>query len=154
MELSIGEMLVVFLVILVLFGPDKIPSIARELGQGVRKMKSAVDDIKTEIMKESDNPISDIKKEIDDIKNTVSDINPMNDIQRHIESMKDSINPMEQNIYEDLNETVTDLEPKTESNIDSDPQVSEKIVDNQNKEQLIGNLDDKLNDEYSGAVSR
>ena len=65
MELSIGEMLVVALVIVVLFGPDKIPSIARELGQGVRKMKGAMEDIKTEIMKEADNPISDIKKEID-----------------------------------------------------------------------------------------
>lgn len=64
MELSIGEMLVVALVIVVLFGPDKIPSIARELGQGVRKMKGAMEDIKTEIMKEADNPISDIKKRL------------------------------------------------------------------------------------------
>lgn len=36
MELSIGEMLLVALVIIVLFGPDKLPSIARDLGQGVK----------------------------------------------------------------------------------------------------------------------
>ena len=96
MELSIGEMLVVALVIVVLFGPDKIPSIARELGQGVRKMKGAMEDIKTEIMKEADNPISDIKKEIDKVKQTVTDINPLNDVQKQIEDMKNSVNPMDQ----------------------------------------------------------
>ena len=40
-ELGIGEMLVIAIVIVVLFGPDKLPSIARDLGQGVRKMKGA-----------------------------------------------------------------------------------------------------------------
>jgi len=66
-ELGIGEMLVIAIVIVVLFGPDKLPSIARDLGQGVRKMKGAVEDMKTEIMKEVDNPVSEIKKEIERI---------------------------------------------------------------------------------------
>jgi sec-independent protein translocase protein TatB len=65
MELSIGEMLMIALAIVVLFGPDKLPEIARGLGEGVRKMRGAVDDIKTEIMKEADNPVSEIKKEIE-----------------------------------------------------------------------------------------
>ena len=34
MELSFGEMLMIALVIVVLFGPNKIPEIARGLGQG------------------------------------------------------------------------------------------------------------------------
>ena len=70
-ELGIGEMLVIAIVIVVLFGPDKLPSIARDLGQGVRKMKGAVEDMKTEIMKEVDNPVSEIKKEIEKVKTTV-----------------------------------------------------------------------------------
>ena len=65
MELSLGEMLLIALAIVVLFGPDKLPEIARGLGEGVRKMKGAVEDIKTEIMKEADNPVSEIKKEIE-----------------------------------------------------------------------------------------
>jgi Sec-independent protein translocase protein TatA len=48
--------------------PDKLPEIARGLGEGVRKMKGAVEDIKTEIMKEADNPVSEIKKEIEKVK--------------------------------------------------------------------------------------
>ena len=42
MELSIGEMLMVALAIIVLFGPNKLPQIARDLGQGVRKMRGAM----------------------------------------------------------------------------------------------------------------
>ena len=53
----------------VLFGPKKIPQIARELGQGIRKMRGAVEDIKQEIMKETeDNPVSEIQKEIEKVK--------------------------------------------------------------------------------------
>ncbi|MGL6038444.1 twin-arginine translocase TatA/TatE family subunit [Soonwooa sp.] len=84
MELSFGEMLMIALAIVVLFGPDKLPEIARGLGQGVRKMRGAVDDIKTEIMKEADNPVSEIKKEIDKVKQSVQDYNPMNDIKKSI----------------------------------------------------------------------
>ena len=54
---------------MIFFGPKKIPQIARELGQGLRKMRGAVDDIKQEIMKETeDNPVSEIKNEIDKVK--------------------------------------------------------------------------------------
>lgn len=73
MELSIGEMLLIALAIVVLFGPDKLPSIARELGQGVRKMRGAVEDIKTEILKETDNPVSEIKREIEKVKSSAFD---------------------------------------------------------------------------------
>ena len=80
MELSIGEMLVIALVIIVLFGPDKLPQIAREMGQGVRKMRGAVDDIKTEILKETDNPVSEIKKEIEKVKEAAKEYNPINSL--------------------------------------------------------------------------
>ena len=81
MELSIGEMLMIALAIVVLFGPDKLPEIARGLGEGVRKMRGAVDDIKTEIMKEADHPLSEIKKEIDNVKKSAQDYNPLADKQ-------------------------------------------------------------------------
>ena len=55
MELSIGEMLMIVLAIVVLFGPNKIPEIARGLGEGVRKMKGAMEDVKSEILKDTEN---------------------------------------------------------------------------------------------------
>jgi len=70
-DLSFGEIFVIFLVIVILFGPKKIPQIARELGQGLRKMRGAVDDIKQEIMKETDEPISEIRDEIEKAKKEI-----------------------------------------------------------------------------------
>ncbi|AZA57927.1 MULTISPECIES: Sec-independent protein translocase subunit TatA/TatB [Chryseobacterium] len=84
MELSIGEMALIAVAIVVLFGPDKLPQIARDLGAGVRKMRGAVEDIKTEIMKETDNPVSEIKREIEKVKDAAKDFNPMKDVQSDI----------------------------------------------------------------------
>jgi len=84
MELSIGEMALIAIAIVVLFGPDKLPQIARDLGSGVRKMRGAVEDIKTEIMKETDNPVSEIKREIEKVKDAAKDFNPMKDIEKDI----------------------------------------------------------------------
>ncbi|WKS95669.1 Sec-independent protein translocase subunit TatA/TatB [Riemerella columbina] len=91
-DFSFSEMLMIALVIVVLFGPKKIPQIARELGQGVRKMKSAMEDIKTEIMKETDNPVSEIKKEIEQVKQSVQEVNPMNDIKNELTKATKDIN--------------------------------------------------------------
>jgi len=84
MELSIGEMALIAVAIVVLFGPDKLPQIARDLGAGVRKMRGAVEDIKTEIMKETDNPVSEIKREIEKVKDAAKDFNPMKDIEKDV----------------------------------------------------------------------
>lgn len=82
MELSIGEMLLIAVAIVVLFGPDKLPQIARDLGAGVRKMRGAMDDVKSEILKETDNPVSEIKKEIERVKLAAQNYNPMSDLER------------------------------------------------------------------------
>ncbi len=77
-------MALIAVAIVVLFGPDKLPQIARDLGAGVRKMRGAVEDIKTEIMKETDNPVSEIKREIEKVKDAAKDFNPMKDVQNDI----------------------------------------------------------------------
>lgn len=82
MELSIGEMMLIAVAIVVLFGPDKLPKIARDLGQGVRKMRSAMEDVKSEILKETDNPVSEIKKEIERVKQAAQDYNPMSNLEK------------------------------------------------------------------------
>lgn len=72
-NLGFMEIFIIFIVVMILFGPKKIPQIARELGQGIRKFRSAAEDIKQEIMKETEeNPISEIQKEIENAKNSIS----------------------------------------------------------------------------------
>jgi sec-independent protein translocase protein TatA len=52
-----GELFVIILVILVLFGGKKIPEIAQGIGKGIREFKKAVNNVEDEF------------KEIKDIKN-------------------------------------------------------------------------------------
>lgn len=102
MELSIGEMLLIAVAIVVLFGPDKLPQIARDLGQGVRKMRGAMEEVKTEILKETDNPVSEIKREIDKVKQAAKDFDPMKGIDKDIlpDMEKPKTNPSEDSEYE------------------------------------------------------
>ena len=46
-----GELFFIILVVLMLFGSDKIPDIARALGKGMAQLKNATNEIKTEISK-------------------------------------------------------------------------------------------------------
>jgi sec-independent protein translocase protein TatA len=43
------ELLILFLVVLLLFGADRIPEVARGLGKSIRDFKRAAEDIETEI---------------------------------------------------------------------------------------------------------
>jgi sec-independent protein translocase protein TatA len=48
-DLGGGEMMVVLTAVLLLFGADKIPSIARSMGRGMREFKDATNEIKHEL---------------------------------------------------------------------------------------------------------
>ncbi|MCX2742122.1 Sec-independent protein translocase subunit TatA/TatB [Pontibacter anaerobius] len=48
-DLGGGEMMVIITAILLLFGADKIPSIARSFGRGMREFKDATNIIKHEL---------------------------------------------------------------------------------------------------------
>tara|TARA_B110000967_G_scaffold128018_1_gene130814 strand:+ start:11012 stop:11284 length:273 start_codon:yes stop_codon:yes gene_type:complete len=82
MFLFIGapEILIVLLLVVMLFGADKIPEIARGLGKGMRQMKNATNDIKREIQKSADkhdldlDVTKDIQKEIENVKENIDDL--------------------------------------------------------------------------------
>ena len=46
------ELIIIFVIILLLFGGSKIPELARGLGKGIREFKKAKDDIRDAIEKE------------------------------------------------------------------------------------------------------
>ncbi|MBB6613080.1 twin-arginine translocase TatA/TatE family subunit [Pontibacter sp. Tf4] len=48
-DLGGGEMMVIMMAVLLLFGADKIPGIARGLGRGIREFKDATNEIKHEL---------------------------------------------------------------------------------------------------------
>ncbi len=46
-----GELILIIFVVLMLFGSDKIPDIARTMGKAMAQLKNATNDIKSEIQK-------------------------------------------------------------------------------------------------------
>ena len=55
-SLGMGEMVVIFLVVLLLFGAKRIPEIGSSLGKGIREFKSSVKDIQSELSVPEDRP--------------------------------------------------------------------------------------------------
>ena len=73
------EIFVILLIVVMVFGADKITEIARGLGKGIRQVKDATNDIKKEINDSAkkqgvDTDLTkDIQKEIDAVKNNFED---------------------------------------------------------------------------------
>ena len=73
------EIFVILLLVVMLFGADKIPEIARGLGKGIRQVKDATNDIKKEINNSAKNQgidtdfVKDINKEVNEVKDNIDD---------------------------------------------------------------------------------
>lgn len=75
--ISGAELVFVFFVILLVFGADKVPDIARTLGKGMRQVRNATRDIKSEIEKSAEKQGLDtkqIKQDLKEVKDEVEDI--------------------------------------------------------------------------------
>ena len=90
--ISGAEIFFIIFIVLMVFGADKVPEIARGLGKGMRQIKDATNDIKSEITKsakkggvdlESPEKLTDnfkrnltnnISSEVKNVKDTVDDI--------------------------------------------------------------------------------
>jgi sec-independent protein translocase protein TatA len=68
---GMGELLVILVVVLLLFGSKKIPEIAQGLGKGIREFKKSVNDVKEQIAL-PDKDINDLKKSVNDIKDHIT----------------------------------------------------------------------------------
>jgi sec-independent protein translocase protein TatA len=89
-DISGGELMVILLVAFIVFGPSRIPEIARKIGRGMNEIRRASDEIKREITKETSkvesdldmegSPYKDIKKTADEIRKDFEDVaRPLND---------------------------------------------------------------------------
>ncbi|MDB2342050.1 twin-arginine translocase TatA/TatE family subunit [Flavobacteriaceae bacterium] len=80
--ISGAEIVFVFFIVLLVFGADKIPSIARTLAKGMTQVRQATNEIKSEIQKtvevDIENPTKsiskNIKEEVDKVKSDFNDL--------------------------------------------------------------------------------
>lgn len=65
LNISGGEILVILVVVYLVFGPKKIPELARMLGKGINQLRQATNEIKNEITKETSGIKKDLGVDID-----------------------------------------------------------------------------------------
>ncbi len=73
--ISGGEIFLILFVVVMIFGTDKLPEIARGMGKAMRQIKDATNDIKSEVQKsaekngiDTNDATSSITKQISDVK--------------------------------------------------------------------------------------
>jgi sec-independent protein translocase protein TatA len=99
-----GEIVFIILVILMLFGSDKIPEIALTLGKIMAQLKNATNDIKSEIQKGAeanglDTTINDFKSDFTNIGSSIT-----KDIQEAKTNMETQTNSTLEGVTKEVNE--------------------------------------------------
>ncbi|MFH0866671.1 MAG: twin-arginine translocase TatA/TatE family subunit [Bacteroidota bacterium] len=86
-DISGGELILVLLAVFLLFGPNKIPELAKGLAKGLSNLKKATGDIREEV----DKAIDPIKKELQGHADTLKESLGIDDKpQSHDKSMKNN----------------------------------------------------------------
>lgn len=76
--ISSTEIFVILLIVVLVFGADKIPEIARGLAKAMNTVRHATDDIKNEISKSVDehgisNEVHQIQEQIDEVRDQIEE---------------------------------------------------------------------------------
>ena len=90
--ISGAEIAFIAFILVMVFGADKIPEIARGLGKGMRQVRDATDDIKREITESGqildvrNNPVTkEIKGQIDSVTKGIKD--PIDSVKKDIDDL-------------------------------------------------------------------
>ena len=73
-QLGFQELLIIFVIALLVFGPKKLPELGKSLGKGLREFKKATDDLKSnwdDQVREVEQPIKETAR---DIENTATEV--------------------------------------------------------------------------------
>jgi sec-independent protein translocase protein TatA len=93
-----GELIFIIFIALMLFGSDKIPTIARAMGKGMAQLKNATNEIKSEIQKSAeanglDTSMKELTqtftKEVDSVKDSLD-----SNLSNPIDKMKDDLDEL------------------------------------------------------------
>ncbi len=101
LDISGGELLIIIIAIFVVFGPQKIPELARKVGKGLGEIKHATNKIKAEISEEVKDITDSVKEVSDTVKKTTDMRKNVKD--KYNEKVKETPQP-EVDPYEELEE--------------------------------------------------
>ncbi len=92
MLLFIGtpELIFIVFIALLIFGPEKIPEVAKNLGKGIRILRDTTKEVKNEILRES--VVKDLKKDLTEpVDKEMKQIRKIMDVSEEISDMTNKI---------------------------------------------------------------
>lgn len=81
-DVGLPELLVIIVIALIVFGPNKLPELAKALGKAMREFKKATEEVKESFEEET--------KDLGELKNTLPQNYPLADL---LEKVTDSVEP-------------------------------------------------------------
>ena len=125
-----GEFIFIMIVILMFFGSDKIPEIARTLGKGIAQLKNATNEIKSDIQKgmhenglDKNSLTSGITEEINKAKEGFTKMVNESNSEVALKSDLDQIRENFSKMNTDLNPEVREYNPEVEPKMEEAPQI-------------------------------
>lgn len=86
-SIGVPELIVIFIIALLVFGPKKLPEVGKSVGRAIREFKKASDELRSKVEEEIN--ASEIKSEINDVKSNLTEF-------------KDDLNQFQDNLKKDL----------------------------------------------------
>lgn len=120
-----GELIFIMFIVLMLFGSDKVPEIARTMGKAMAQLKNATNDIKGEIQKGAEANGFDSKTLTDLRGNITSQINKAKD---NLLGDTSEMNNITENITSEINKAKDNLLGETTTQIETTKEVIEDIT--------------------------
>jgi sec-independent protein translocase protein TatB len=95
-DLGTQELIVIFIVAFLVFGPKKLPELGRTLGKGLRELKAAMRGVKDSIEESTEGVTDEIKNVHNDLKDSVyKGMNSQFDFKEPKKGKEDAINKTE-----------------------------------------------------------
>jgi sec-independent protein translocase protein TatB len=72
-DLGMQELILIFIIALLVFGPKRLPELGRTLGKGIRELKTAIRGVQESIIEEEADVLSEIKEVEASIKESINE---------------------------------------------------------------------------------
>jgi Tat protein translocase TatB subunit len=141
-DIGMSELLVIFIVALLVFGPKRLPELARALGKGLAEIKKSLNDAKRQVQTEfreiESQEKGGIGKGFADFKQTLQDVKKQVDA-----GYKDIITPLGQAQVPKLDEKAYEEEEEIEEEEEPEEEAEEEEIEEEEIEKE-GEKDNKI----------
>jgi len=80
-NIGLPELLIIGAIALIVFGPNKLPELARAFGRAMREFKKATDEVKESFEAET--------RDLEELRSAITTGNPLEDLAREISTLKE-----------------------------------------------------------------